>query len=73
MLEKGLDLLQGTKREAIMIGDSNKDIEAANNAGIDSLLVYPQGHTIFYDLDQLKSYNPIYIVSNFKEISLVLD
>ncbi|HRQ98274.1 MAG TPA: HAD family hydrolase, partial [Candidatus Saccharibacteria bacterium] len=49
-LELALSAIVGTKKRAIMIGDSNKDIGAANNFGIDSVLVYPDSHKLFYDL-----------------------
>lgn len=68
MIEKGLKLLGGNKEEAIMIGDSRKDLEAANNANIDSILVYPKNHSIYYKFEELKTYKPTYIVSSLKEI-----
>ena len=72
MLEKGMSNLKGNKNEAIMIGDSRKDLEAANNAGIDSILVYPKSHSIFYKFDELKAYKPTYIVSGLKEITDII-
>ena len=50
-----------------MIGDSRKDLEAAKNAEIDSLLFYPKSHSIFYDLKNLKTYNPTYIITRFDQ------
>lgn len=67
-LEKALEKLNGNKEEAIMIGDSDKDLGAANNAGIDSILFYPEEHKKFYSLESLKSHNPTHIVEDFKEI-----
>jgi pyrophosphatase PpaX len=67
-LEKALSLLGADKKLSVMIGDSEKDIQAATNAGIDSILFHPERHKLFYDLEALKSYNPTYIVSNFKDI-----
>lgn len=67
-LEKALKLLKGSKRSAIMIGDSEKDIEAANNAGIDSALFHSSEHSIFYDLDSLKLLHPTMIVEDFREL-----
>ena len=67
-LEKALALLGGTKEQAVMIGDSDKDLGAANNAGIDSILFYPKEHAKFYSLKTLQSYNPTHVVGNFKEI-----
>ncbi len=67
-LEKALQLLNGTKQEAIMIGDSDKDIGAATNAGIDSILFYPSEHAKFYKLDELQALNPTHIVDDFRQI-----
>lgn len=72
VIEKGLAALGGKKEEAVMIGDSRKDLEAANNAGIDSILVYPPEHKIFYDLDELKAYKPTYVVSELSEIKGII-
>lgn len=67
-LQKGLDLLGGDKEYAVMIGDSDKDLGAAQNFGIDSILFYPKEHEKFYKLDDLKAHNPTYIVEDFREI-----
>lgn len=67
-LEKALVALGGTKDQAVMIGDSDKDLGAAQNFGIDSILFYPDEHAAFYDLDDLKPFNPTYIIEDFKKI-----
>jgi pyrophosphatase PpaX len=67
-LEKALALLGGSKEAAVMIGDSDKDLGAAANAGIDSILFYPEEHSKFYDPESLKSYSPTYIVNNFRDV-----
>jgi len=67
-LEKALEMLDGNKQEAIIIGDSDKDIDAGSNARIDSVLFYPEAHEKFYDLETLKRLNPTYVVRDFREI-----
>jgi pyrophosphatase PpaX len=67
-LEKALQQLGGNKNEAIMIGDSDKDIGAANNAKIDSILFYPPEHEKYYDISDLKSHEPTYVVNDFRQI-----
>jgi HAD superfamily hydrolase (TIGR01662 family) len=67
-LEKALQAFGGTKSQAVMIGDSDKDLGAANNAGIDSILFYPPEHKKFYDLDKLRQLGPTYIVDDFRKI-----
>jgi pyrophosphatase PpaX len=68
VIDKGLAALNGNKESAVMIGDSRKDLEAANNAGVDSVLIYPASHKLFYDLEQLKQYKPTHLVSGFVEL-----
>jgi HAD superfamily hydrolase (TIGR01509 family) len=67
-LEKALELLGGTKGQAVMIGDSSKDIAAANNAGIDSILFYPEEHQKFYNQSELAALNPTYTVNDFRQV-----
>ena len=67
-LEKALAALRGTKVKAVIIGDSDKDLGAANAFGIDSILFYPDEHKKFYNLAILEALNPTYIVSDFTEI-----
>lgn len=56
------------KSKALMLGDSDKDLEAATNAGVDSLLFYPKGHEVFYDQKQLLTYKPKYTISSWQEL-----
>ena len=67
-IEKALELLEGTKEKAVMIGDSDKDLGAAQNAGIDSILFYPDEHKKFYSLETLKMHQPTHIVEDFRKV-----
>jgi pyrophosphatase PpaX len=67
-LEKALELLGGDKARAVMIGDSDKDMGAAQNAHIDSILFYPPEHKKFYNLATLQTYAPTYVVSDFRQV-----
>lgn len=67
-LQKALRLLGGSKEDAVMIGDSDKDIGAAANFGIDSILFYPPEHAKFYKLDELQALEPSHIVGDFRQI-----
>jgi len=67
-LEFALQKLGGNIKDSIMIGDSDKDIGAANNAGIDSILFYPDKHRKFYNLSELEKLKPTYIVEDFRQI-----
>lgn len=67
-LHLAIKLLQGQQESSVMIGDSRKDLEAANNAGIASILYYPKEHENTHDLDMLMSYEPTYVVNSLLEI-----
>jgi pyrophosphatase PpaX len=72
IIEKALKELGGTKDEAIIIGDSKSDLGAAQNAGINSILFYPEHNHLFYDLKKLQAFNPTYTVTDFKRILEIL-
>jgi len=72
VIETALKKMNGNKGESIKIGDSHNDLEAANNAKIDSVLFYPPEHAVFYDFDNLKSYNPTHIISSLNDLSDIL-
>jgi len=67
-LEKAIELLGGNKERAVIIGDSDKDLGAARNYGIDSILFYPDEHRKFYNLEKLKEFEPTFIINDFKTI-----
>ncbi len=67
-IEKALKLLGGTKEQAVMVGDSDKDLGSAKNAGVDSALFFPPEHRKFYDLEKLKEHLPTYIMSDFRKL-----
>ncbi len=67
-IDLALQLLGGIKKShALMLGDSDKDLLAANNAGIDSLLFYPSLHQLFYDRKYLESLGPRYTITAWQE------
>jgi pyrophosphatase PpaX len=72
-LEKAMALLGANKQESIMIGDSDKDLGAANNTGIDSILFYPPENNKFYALENLKSLNPTYVVEDFRQVEGIIN
>jgi pyrophosphatase PpaX len=67
-LEKALAQLGGDKQDAVMVGDGDKDIGAAKNAGIDSILFYPDEHTKFYNINKLRELGPTHVVDDFRQI-----
>lgn len=67
-LEKALQKLGGTKAKAIMIGDTDNDIVAANRAGIDSILFYPPEHETYYVKDEFVATKPTHVVEDFRQV-----
>lgn len=71
-LELALTKLGGSKDKAVMIGDSGKDLEAAKNAGIESILFFSPEHVLFYDIAALKRFCPTFICNSFSEMRDIL-
>ena len=68
---KALDDLKIPKKEfktVVYMGDKDTDIQAAQNAGIDSILYYPIEHELMYSLEELKKHEPCYIISDWREL-----
>jgi HAD superfamily hydrolase (TIGR01549 family) len=66
---KALEIMDGNKEQAIIIGDSKSDLLAGQAAGIASALFYPPSHQLFYDLETLRSYKPTLTVAKFAELN----
>lgn len=58
----------GTPAKAIMVGDRDKDIVAAHNAGMDSVLFCSAEHQKHYSLDKLMTHKPTYIMGEFRDL-----
>jgi HAD superfamily hydrolase (TIGR01509 family) len=67
-LHAAMQLLGVRPARALMLGDSEKDLLAAKNAGIDSLLFYPPSHNLFYDESYLRSLGPCYVIASWQEL-----
>jgi len=67
-LQKALAALGGIKDQAIMIGDTEKDIGSAHNAGIDSILFLPPQHAPFYDFEDMLAHRPTHAITDFRDI-----
>jgi pyrophosphatase PpaX len=72
IIQTALASLGAAPDRAIMIGDSDKDLGAANNAGVDSVLFFPPDHEFLYDLEQLRALRPTYVVAGFQELQRLL-
>jgi phosphoglycolate phosphatase/pyrophosphatase PpaX len=52
----------------VLIGDSGKDLQAATNASIDSVLFYPKESELFYNLGDLQQLKPTKTIKGWDEI-----
>lgn len=67
MLLLALEQLQAKPEEALMVGDSQFDILAAQKAGVDSVGVGWSLH-----LDKLKKHRPTYVIQNMRELATIV-
>ncbi|CAN5370659.1 pyrophosphatase PpaX [soil metagenome] len=56
------------RSQAVYIGDKDTDVQAAHNAGIDSILYYPAVHEMMYDLVELSQHKPTRIIHTWAEL-----
>ncbi len=63
-IHAALAKLKATPSEAIIVGDTDKDIIAAHNAGIDSVLFAPREHQDYYDLEAFRALCPTHTISD---------
>jgi pyrophosphatase PpaX len=63
-----VERLSADKSRTIMLGDSDKDLLAARNAGIDSALFYPDAHNLIYGLEELLAHDPRHTIRTWQEL-----
>ncbi|MCL5003855.1 MAG: HAD family hydrolase [Patescibacteria group bacterium] len=63
----GIDL-----SDTVIVGDSDKDILAAQNAGIDSVLFYPEENEKFYLKLEFIKLGPNFVIRHFGELLKIL-
>ena len=63
---------EGLREQTIMVGDSTKDIEMGKNAGISTVLYFPDKNRRFYDPEWLESYRPDFKIRDFDELEDIL-
>lgn len=68
IIDKAINLLGATKKQSLIVGDSDKDLEAGNNAGVDACLYYPKSNQKFYTKDFLLKDKPKYVIRNLSEL-----
>lgn len=69
MLLRAMEILNADKNRSIMIGDTDKDMLAGENAGIDTALYFPPLNELYYNgRDKMKISIPTYIIQDFAEL-----
>lgn len=63
-----LEQMGGAPENAIMVGDRDKDIVAAQNAGMDSVLFCSADHQKHYNLEKLLAHKPTYVINEFRDL-----
>jgi phosphoglycolate phosphatase-like HAD superfamily hydrolase len=51
-----------------MAGDADRDIQAAHNANVQSILYYPPEHQELHDLEYLKQQKPTHIITDWHDL-----
>lgn len=68
MVDKVLEKIGGEAISTVIIGDSESDIQTAQNSGTTSILFYPEHNELFYDKEFLVKYNPVIIIRSLSEL-----
>lgn len=68
IISEALKKLGGLKEEAVNVGDSYHDVQTGKNAGVPTIIFYPEENEKFYTLEELQSEKPDYLVRDFKEL-----
>ncbi len=68
VLFKALELLGASAGQALLVGDSDKDLQAGKAAGVATALYLPAHNLRFYDEAQLRRWHPDYVIRDFREL-----
>jgi len=65
---KELKFFKAKPEEALIIGDSDSDIKAGKNSGVDTVLFYPPENEKFYELEFLMRNKPKFVIHDLIEL-----
>ncbi len=68
VLFKALELLGASAGQALLVGDSDKDLQAGKAAGVATALYLPAHNLRFYDEGELRRWDPDYVIRDFREL-----
>ncbi|OGM14295.1 hypothetical protein A3A76_00160 [Candidatus Woesebacteria bacterium RIFCSPLOWO2_01_FULL_39_23] len=63
-----LDLLGGTKRKALFVGNSPRDVIRGKRAGITTIIYFPESNHKFYKLDDFEKLGAKVVIKNFRRL-----
>lgn len=70
---KEIDYFGAKPEECLVVGDSESDLKAANNANVDSVLVFPESHNKFYRKEDLLKNKPKFVINNLLDLLKVVN
>jgi len=70
--QKALSLLSEPKETSIIVGDSRFDLAGSKNAGLDCILFFPDDNKRYYNDNDLLTFEPTYVVKDYKELLKIL-
>ena len=68
VLFKALEMLGAASGQALLVGDSDKDLQAGQAAGVATALYLPVHNLRFYDETELRRWHPDYVIRDFREL-----
>jgi pyrophosphatase PpaX len=69
VLFKALELLRASAAEALLVGDSDKDIQTGRAAGVATALYLPAHNLRFYGEGLLRGWRPDFVIRDFRELA----
>jgi len=66
-------LLRLKSDKVLMVGDAGSDMEAAQRLGLLKVLFFPKRNEKFYDLEELKKYEPDFIIKKHQDILKIVN
>lgn len=73
IIEKALTIMKGNPKEALIMGDSYHDVQTGKNAGVTTVVYYPQENEAFYSEDDLRKEKPDYMITDLLDLKNIID
>jgi len=68
LVEFALEKLQGTKAQSIVVGDSDHDMLLGKNAGVNTVLYYPDHNKNFYRQELVMKHSPDFVINDLLDL-----